>query len=211
MRRQTGAMQASLLPAESFRRMRWLNGAGWTREIHREPAQSETFDWRASIAEIDADSAFSPFPGCQRHQTLLRGNGFRLHIDDSDALLEPPHGQHAYAGDAEVNATLVDGPVHAFNLIWRPDAVSVRALHRPLVGATLFFPEPGVSWLIYLMHGRACLRQPEDEVSMDTGDALLLSPQENESTESGRRVLDGGGEALLFRILRKSGHIPART
>ena len=193
-------MHARLLPAESFRRMRWLNGAGWTREIHREPAQSETFDWRASIAEIDADGPFSPFPGCLRHQILLRGNGLRLHFDDGDALLEPPHGQQRYAGDAAVSATLVDGPVHAFNLIWRPAGLDVRVLHRPLVGATLFFPEPGVSWLIYLMHGRAHLRQADGELPLETGDALLLSPSHEESSESGRRVFDGGGEALVIRI-----------
>ncbi|MCB1559549.1 MAG: HutD family protein [Xanthomonadales bacterium] len=195
-------MQARLLPAESFRRMRWLNGAGWTREIHRQPAQSEAFHWRASIAEIDADGPFSPFPGCQRQQALLRGNGLRLRFDSGEVVLEPPHGQHAYPGDVAVNATLIDGPVHAFNLIWRPRAVDVRVLHRPLVGATLFFPEPGVRWLVYLIQGQARLRQSDDQLVLAAGDALLLEPHDGAgiASHSGRRLLDGGGEALVCRI-----------
>jgi len=199
-------MHAELLPAEHFKRMRWLNGAGWTREICREPPMSETFDWRASIAEIDGDAAFSPFPGYQRHQILLRGNGFLLHFDDDMASLEPPHGQHRYAGDVPVSARLIDGPVHAFNLIWRPQAVSVRVLHRPLVGATLFFPEPGVEWVIYLIAGRARLRRRETDIPMEAGDALRLSIATGEPSDAGRCVLDGNGEALVVRIQREARH-----
>lgn len=195
-------MRATHLPAESFRRMRWLNGAGWTREVHREPAQSETFDWRASIAEIDQDGPFSPFPGCMRHQTLLRGNGFHLCFDDSETRLAPPHDQHRYAGDAAVHARLVDGPVHAFNLIWRPLAVDVHVLHRPLVGATLFFPEPGVQWLVYLMQGQARLRQADRELALSAGDALLLEPVADGQGQSHRRLLDGAGEALICRLAK---------
>ena len=113
---------------------------------------SETFDWRASIAEIDGDAAFA-IPGYQRHQILLRGNGFLLHFDDDMASLEPPHSQHRYAGDMPVSARLIDGPVHAFNLIWRPGSQRTRAASTA-GGATLFFPEPGVEWVI-IVHRRS--------------------------------------------------------
>ena len=41
-----------LIPANEYRRERWKNGLGWTREIVRMP-DSDAWDWRLSIAEIE--------------------------------------------------------------------------------------------------------------------------------------------------------------
>ena len=51
--------------AAGQRRMRWKNGAGWTSEILRAP-DVDDWDWRLSIAEIEADAPFSAFPGVDR-------------------------------------------------------------------------------------------------------------------------------------------------
>ena len=63
-----------VIPANEYRRMRWRNGAGWTREIHAEPS-AEDWTWRLSIAEIEQDAPFSCFPGVDRELVLLSGNG----------------------------------------------------------------------------------------------------------------------------------------
>ncbi|MGP4884984.1 HutD family protein, partial [Klebsiella pneumoniae] len=40
----------------------WKNGGGETREIICVPAPDAPFLWRASIATLQADGPFSPFP-----------------------------------------------------------------------------------------------------------------------------------------------------
>src|SRR5690606_10863682 len=66
---------ARILPAAAYRRGRWRNGAGWTRQIHAEPSADATheWDWRLSIAEIESDAPFSSFPGVDRELVLLEG------------------------------------------------------------------------------------------------------------------------------------------
>src|SRR5690606_6807548 len=61
------------LPACGYRRLRWRNGLGWTREVYvaaRAGADGDDWDWRLSIAEIEADARYSVFPGVEREQVL---------------------------------------------------------------------------------------------------------------------------------------------
>lgn len=190
-------MHARQLPAYGFERERWRNGAGWTRTILQQPEAGQDFDWRASIAEIDADCRYSAFPGCDRQQALLSGEGATLRFDDGRELaLEPPHGRIAFAGE-EAPACQVQGRVQAFNLFTRRGRATAELLHRPLVGPMVFFPEPGVQWLVLLLNGRATLPDAVNRPLLETGDALLLSP---EPEAAQRVVMSGGGEVLLARI-----------
>ena len=61
----------------------WRNGGGVTRELLCLPAGSGN-DWtlRISVADIDADGPFSPFPGVTRWFAVLDGAGVRLRFDD---------------------------------------------------------------------------------------------------------------------------------
>lgn len=191
-------MRLQHLPANEYRRERWRNERGWTREIHRQPLESDDWDWRVSIAEIDRDAEFSAFPGCDRELVLLAGEGMRLRFGDGDvALLEPPHGRLRFAGERPVAAELVQGPTHDFNLIWRRDRVQASLLHRPLVGAMVFFAEPGVRWLVHLIQGQAHFKDLALPVHLAQGDSALLTP---DGDGPGRRILDGGGELLLARL-----------
>ena len=194
-------MHARHLPAHGFERERWRNGAGWTRRILQQPDAGDAFDWRASIAEIDADCRYSAFPGCDRRQALLSGEGATLQFDDGRVLaLEPPHGRIAFAGE-EAPACSVQGRVQAFNLITRRGRAAAELLHRPLVGPMVFFPEAGVQWLVLLLSGRATLPDAARRPLLETGDALLLSP---EPEAAQRVVMSGGGEVLLARIASAS-------
>lgn len=56
----------------------WKNGAGATREIIAIPSVDAPFLWRASIATLQADGPFSPFPGVDRTIVLLAGQPLRL-------------------------------------------------------------------------------------------------------------------------------------
>ena len=185
-----------------YRRTRWRNGGGWTREIHAEtPAGSGDWDWRLSIAEITADGPFSTFPGVDREIVLLSGEGVRLHFDGGDAVeLRPPHGRHRFAGEAAVHGELIDGPTHDFKLIWRRDALEATVLHRPVVGPMVFFDEPGVDWLLHVLSGQARFKDLARPMHLDTGDSALLR---HDPSGPSRLILDGGGEVLLARLARR--------
>lgn len=202
--------QSRLISANEYRRVRWRNGAGWTREIHAGFSQrtahhdsglaAEThWDWRLSIAEIEQDAPFSTFPGIERELVLLSGNGLRLRFEDGRTpLLEPPHGRCRFAGEHAVTGELVDGPTHDFNLMWRRDAVAAQLWHRPLVGPMVIFVDPGSTWAIYLIAGDARIGGDARLPPMTTGDTALLEA----GAARARYVLEGGGEVLLVRVER---------
>jgi environmental stress-induced protein Ves len=195
-------MKVRLFPANDYRRERWKNGLGWTREILRQPPDAEVWHWRVSIAEVDKDGAFSAFPGCDRELVLLAGEGMRLLFDDGETVvLNPPHDRHRFAGERALRAELLNGPTHDFNAIWRRDAVHTQVLHRPLVGAMVFFAEPAVRWFIYLLKGQANFKDQPLPLHLQQGDSALIEPGESGS----RVILDGGGEVLLVKFQDASG------
>lgn len=189
------------LPAREYRRERWHNQQGWTRQILREP-DIDAFDWRASIAEISHDTLFSPYPGYHRAQVLLQGSMLQLGFVEGPRLqLEPPYQQVEFDGAQVAACHLPHGPVQVFNAIWNPIRVDLQLRRRPLVGPMLFLHQPGVEWLVHLLGGQARLRG-DHGYRLDPGDSLLLRPAAGDRT-----LLDGSGEALLLRV---SAQIPQR-
>lgn len=67
-----------LLKHATYRAMPWRNGRGTTLEIAREPANGEDFAWRLSLADIERDGDFSPYPGYSRALVLVAGRSLRL-------------------------------------------------------------------------------------------------------------------------------------
>ncbi len=188
---------STVIPANEYRRERWRNGLGWTREIH---AAGEPWQWRLSIAEIDQDAPFSSFPGVDRELVLLSGNGLRLRFDDGEStLLEPPHGRLRFAGERAVTGELVDGPTHDFNLMWRRDAIDAQLWHRPLVGPMVIFAEAGTTWAVHLLAGQARFADDSGLPGLEAGDTALLVA----GAQRLRHVLDGGGEVLVVRLQPK--------
>lgn len=77
-------LSSRVIPANEYRRERWGNQLGWTREILR-LGDADGWALRLSIAEIEQDATFSAFPGIDRELVLLRGNGIRLTFGNRDA------------------------------------------------------------------------------------------------------------------------------
>jgi len=186
-----------VITASACRRQRWKNGAGWTREIHAEPAAAgDRWIWRLSVAEIEQDAPFSTFPGIDRELVLLEGNGLRLRFDDGEAqTLLPPHDRLRFPGERALVGELVDGPTRDFNLMWCRDVVDAQLWHRPLVGSMAVFVSPGDTWAVHVIAGTARFQGDDALPALAAGDTALL-------TAEGRRryLLDGGGEALLVRL-----------
>ncbi|PIT83888.1 HutD family protein [Limnohabitans sp. 15K] len=101
----------------------WKNGGGVTREIVCQPhgAGMTDFDWRVSIAHIASDGPFSAFPGVDRVITLLSGGGVHLQSEGGDVQhrLDTPLAPFAFAGEAPINARLLAGDCHDFNVMTR--------------------------------------------------------------------------------------------
>jgi len=193
----SGTGHTRVIPANSYRRERWKNQLGWTREIARSPA-SVDWDWRLSIAEIEQDAEFSHFDGIDRELVLLSGNGLRLCFDDDEQVeLLPPHGRLRFAGERRATGQLVDGPTQDFNLMWRRGRVDAQLWHRPLVGPMVLFVEPGSTWAVHLVAGQARFADASGMPPLAAADtALLLGAGETRQ----RFVIDGGGEVLVIRL-----------
>ena len=192
------------IPANEYRRERWRNQLGWTREILRldaaaRPVDGDDWDWRLSIAEIERDAAFSAFPGIDRELVLLSGNGLRLRFDDGELHeLLPPHDKLRFAGERAVHGELIDGTTHDFNLMWRRARVQAQLWHRPLVGPMVIFAEPGQTWAVYLIAGQARFADDTGLPPLAAGDTAVLAA----GGQRLRAVLEGGGEVLLVRVAR---------
>lgn len=194
-----GTQRPRILRAGDYRRERWRNGAGWTRQVHAQAATvaGADWDWRLSIAEIDADAPFSAFPGVDRELVLLQGNGLRLRFDDGELReLQPPHDRLRFAGERALVGELVDGPTVDFNLMWRRDAIDAQLWHRPLVGSMVVFAEPRETWALYLLAGQARFADDSGLDALAAGDTALLPGGDARR----RYLLDGGGELLVMRI-----------
>ena len=199
--------RSRVIPATVYRRERWRNGLGWTREIHAGSIQPDPvdpqasaaggrWDWRLSIAEIEHDAAFSTFPGIDRELVLLSGNGLRLRFDDGENhLLPPPHGRLRFAGERGVTGELVDGHIRDFNLMWRRDVLDAELLLRPLVGPMVLFAEPGATWALHLLAGQAGFDEASSLPPLHAGDTAVLA-----EARRTRFLLDGGGQLLAIRL-----------
>jgi environmental stress-induced protein Ves len=123
-------MAITYLPASGHRRVPWRNGGGFTWEVAVQGAAD--FDWRMSIAEVNQDGPFSPFPGYNRIITVLSGAGMALTVDGVEHRVEPRR-PFRFDGASQTECRLLDGPVRDFNVISSGAAsVEIQALSGPL-------------------------------------------------------------------------------
>lgn len=99
----------------------WKNGGGltWPVAVSPEGADLSHFDWRLSLAIVEADGPFSPFSGVDRLMLVLDGR-LDLEIGGNDRLTLDDTGEAAaFPGDAEAMARLPHGPAADINLMVR--------------------------------------------------------------------------------------------
>jgi uncharacterized protein len=122
-----------LIAPSEYRRMPWKNGGGTTLEIaiHPPDAAWAGFDWRMSIAEIESDGPFSTFPGIDRTLVVLAGRGMRLTGIRDEPVDVRPYDLVTFAGEAQVESRLLDGPTRDLNVMTRrPVHADVRVVQR---------------------------------------------------------------------------------
>ncbi|MEO8999343.1 MAG: HutD family protein [Rhodanobacter sp.] len=173
----------------------WKNGLGSTREIAVQPsaAGSDDFLWRVSIAEVDSAAPFSRFPGIDRQIALLDGHGFTMTLDDQrEHPLTTLFAPFAFAGEAKVAATLIDGPTRDFNLMVRRAQASSDMLVWREAGS---YPLDPAIVLVYAARGEI----DTADGTLHAGDAWLAG----ESSGDGRILLRDEALAFAIRIVRK--------
>ena len=108
-------------PATGHRLMPWANGGGTTAEVAVYPAGSDDWDWRLSIAAVEADGPFSSLPGIDRHILVAAGAGMALTIDATIHELHTASAPLPFAGEATTTCRLLGGPISDLNLMVRRD------------------------------------------------------------------------------------------
>ncbi|WP_216586115.1 HutD/Ves family protein [Streptomyces brasiliscabiei] len=123
-------MAGDVLRWSEYRSMPWKNGGGTTREVASgdvrtsapvPPAPAERgdgFDWRVSVADVDAGGSFSAFPGIDRVITLVEGVGMVLTVDGTSHPVGPL-SPFAFSGDATTDCRLEGGAVRDMNVMTR--------------------------------------------------------------------------------------------
>ena len=146
-------LSSRVIPATEYRRERWRNQLGWTREILR-LGDADAWSLRLSIAEIERDAAFSAFPGIDRELVLLHGNGMRLQFGDvgsgSGKKSDVGSSNDRSGADRGGHDASADGGIAAPGLSDRscdllPPYQRVRFAGEETVSATLLMGQPRAS------------------------------------------------------------------
>lgn len=114
-------MTLTLLRAADRTPQPWKNGGGltWPVAVSPDGADLASFDWRLSLAVVEAAGPFSAFSGVDRLMLVLDGR-LELDIAGNDRLLLGDTGAAAaFPGDAEVTAAVPAGPAADINLMVR--------------------------------------------------------------------------------------------
>jgi hypothetical protein len=166
-----------IIRSSEYRVMPWKNGGGETTELCVSPTAGN-FDWRVSIAKVNVDGAFSTFAGYERHIMVLSGAGMTLDMADRGKFDLEPLAPFTFSGDAQVNGSLLHGPVLDFNLMVRRDfgrgtlrVVDCSAGHGLGSGESL--------QLIHVLQGEGEIGNdkicPNDSFRLEVGELVSLS------------------------------------
>lgn len=174
--------------------MPWKNGGGVTREIVCQPpgADMDSFDWRVSIAHIASDGPFSSFVGIDRVITLLNGGGVHLLGDDGKVnhCLDTPWAPFSFAGETAIQARLLAGDCHDFNVMTRRAACSASLQVLRIACDWAVTPEG----LLMAVQGSWKLEGPS---------ALTLSPQQGvwwSDADTAWRMCPQNPDAVLLAL-----------
>lgn len=142
----------------------WKNGGGSTRVLLTWPHEA---DWRlrVSVATIDRDGPFSPFPGVQRWFSVLDGEGVVLTLGGQRHLLAPGHAPFHFEGEAAPGCELVAGSTEDLNFM------VPMAQGR----GEMWLAEPEAEWL-HRAAWRGCFAADATTLQIDDTDVAALRP-----------------------------------
>jgi uncharacterized protein len=165
-----------LLPAAERIWRPWKNGGGEMADIAVVPANAgyEDFKWRIAIAKIDVDRPFSDFPGIDRTFMVVGGKGVKLSVEGmAPARLTHKSPPFHFPGDKPTEAQLMDGPVHALNVMTKRGVADTRIglVDEP----AQFHTGSDVHAVLVWARGRADVLVNDESVALNQHDALMLA------------------------------------
>lgn len=184
-----------ILRAAGYRVMPWKNGGGTTTEIAISPdsAGLDDFDWRVSMARVEAGGPFSSFAGIDRTLSVLEGEGIVLDIaGQPPARLTTASAPLAFPGDVPTSAELIAGPITDLNVMTRRGRMAHRVERRPLSGEIRIAPRADVTLVFAIDTGFTAFT--DDASSLGPLDTLILD------RDSPQLRLQPKGRGLLFAI-----------
>ena len=122
----------------------WSNGGGVTRELLRLPAGSGD-DWtlRISVADIDADGPFSPFPGVTRWFAVVDGDGVRLRFADRALDVRRGDAPLRFDGAGAPGCALLAGRTRDLNVMVRSERADALVTSATFLDEAEPGPGPG--------------------------------------------------------------------
>ena len=166
-----------LLRAEDYRHMPWKNGGGVTTEVAVSPEGTDLddFDWRISMARVEAGGPFSKFAGIDRTLSILEGEGLLLSVGDARPVaLRQASEPYGFAADTPTSAELIDGPVTDLNVMTRRDRYSHSVRRFALDGETDISASAGENLLV-CKSGVLTARTSETTAVLGAQDTLMFS------------------------------------
>ena len=156
-----------VLRAAEHDRMPCANGGGTTYQVATAPegADLDTFDWRVSLADVDAGGPFSTFPGIDRVLMVIDGPGMALLVDGRFVPLGPLDPL-TFDGAADTSCTLTGGPTRDLNLMTRRGRCTGTVDVLPVAGEVRVDPVEGGTVLALIVSGEA------------SADDLVLAPRD---------------------------------
>ncbi|MDE8346481.1 MAG: HutD family protein [Acidocella sp.] len=171
-----------VIKATAHRVMAWKNGGGTTTEVAISPpgATTETFDWRVSMAYIQADGAFSQFPGVDRSLSILAGDGIILAAyGDVDAELTMSALPHIFPADIPCAARLHAGPVVDLNVMTRRGVYRSSVTKLRTTTPTKLTPSAETT-LIFCYDGPLTVVSSTRQRHVQARDFIMLEASDNE-------------------------------
>ena len=165
-----------LLPAADRTWKPWKNGGGEMADIAVVPSDAgyDDFKWRIAIARIDVDRPFSDFPGIDRTIMIVGGKGLNLSVEGmAPARLTHKSPPFSFPGDKPTQAQLIDGPVHALNVMTKRGVADTRIGLAD--GPAQFDTGGDVHAMVVWARGRADVTVNGESVALGQHDALMLA------------------------------------
>ncbi|KAB0267709.1 HutD family protein [Microvirga brassicacearum] len=187
-------MDVRVIRAEHLVRVPWKNGGGTTAEIAAFPEGSsfETFGWRISMADVESDGPFSPFPQIDRTLVVLQGNGIELDVNGVPYRLNRTSPKLSFSGNDTTACKLLSGPIRDLNVMTRRGYFEHRTR---ILGAGVMLLSEGT---------RAAFLVPMDSSFDVTLDGVIYSLQCFDTMRLGNTQeliqLSGSGRAILVEI-----------
>ena len=146
--------------------MPWRNGRGSTLEIARQPASGEHFAWRLSLADIERNGDFSPYPGYSRALVLVHGESLQLRFrGHGRSLLSPVRRATRFEGEWQTHCAVPKGPCTDLSLIVRkgPAARPSALVRAPVVlrldTARRMVLSPDLYGAVFVLHGAVAIAE----------------------------------------------------